>query len=348
VTARSGDLRLAAGAALAVLVAAAFAAGLAVEPLLDSYLVAAVFWLNLALGGLGVALMHSLTGGRWGAWSRPASGLLMRALVPLALAMLPLAVVYGRQLPDDGALLGAAQRAWFAPAWFDVRLALYFAVWIGLAIALRRPSAQRARVGALGAVLYTLTASLFCIDWLASSRPDATGTIVGFVLVGGQLTGAFAFALVIAALRERAPSRAADRRQDLANLLLAAVVFYGYTLVMQLLIIWSPNLPREIEWYLARGDSVGVAAMIGLVACHTLAIVLLCSRRVKRQREALLAVGGLVLAGHLFDTYWWLAPLLRASPARLLDIALIALLGLAFWAAARRPATTRKPAEALR
>ncbi len=336
-TRRGAPLRLAAVTAVAVLAAAALVS--AFEPFADAYLVAAMFWLNFALGGLALAVMHALTGGRWGAWARPAAGLLMRSLAPLALAMLPLALGYQRLLPGRGTELARSQRAWFAAPWFEARLALYFAIWIALALALRRVgAARRARVAALAAVLYTLTASSFCVDWLASSTPGAMGTIVGFVLVGSQLTAGFAFALVLAALRERAaPGPAADRRQDLANLLLAAVVFYGYVLVMQLLIVWSPNLPREIEWYLARGNGVGVAALAGLVACHGVAIVLLCSRRLKRDRAAMLCVGGLVLLGHLFDTYWWLAPLLRASAARLLDLALIALLGLALSVVLRPP-----------
>jgi hypothetical protein len=42
----------------------------------------------------------------------------------------------------------------------------------------------------------------------------------------------------------------------------------------------------------------------------------------------------LVLLGHLCSTYWWLAPLLDASPMRLLDLPLIAALGAGGWAAA--------------
>ncbi len=346
-TARPATLRLAAAAALALLAAAAIAAAGAVEPLLDAYLVAAMFWLNLALGGLGITLMHALSGGRWGAWARPPAELLMRAFLPLAVAMLPLVLVYGRLLPDRGTALGDTQRLYFAAPWFVGRLAIYFAVWIGLAALLRRQrGARRGAWAAAGAVLYTLTASLFCVDWLASSRPDATGTIVGFVLIGGQLAGAFAFALVVAALRKQAPRAAIDRRQDLANLLLAAVIFYAYTLLMQLLIIWSADLPREIEWYLARGNGMSVAALAGLLACHVLAIALLVSRRLKRQRRVLLVVGGLVLAGRLFDTYWWLGPLLGASAARALDLAMIALLGFAVWAAATPRGALRSAAEA--
>ncbi len=313
--------------------------------LADAWLVAAMFWLNLALGGLAVALMHPVTGGRWGAWARPPAALLMRALPPLAVAMLPLLLVYGRLLPERGADLGDTQRLYFAAPWFAARLAVYFAVWIGLAVALRRErGAHRSGWAAAGAVLYTLTASLFCVDWLASSRPDATGTIVGFVLIGGQLAGAFAFALLVTALRKQTPDAATDRRQDLANLLLAAVIFYGYTLVMQLLIVWSADLPSEIEWYLARGNPVGMTALAGLVACHVAAIVLLASRRLKRERRALLTVGALVLAGHLFDTYWWLGPLLHWSVARVLDLAFIAVLGVVLWVAAAPRSASRAAA----
>jgi len=38
-----------------------------VRHLLESYFVGVIFWLNLALGALGVAAIHGLSGGRWGA-----------------------------------------------------------------------------------------------------------------------------------------------------------------------------------------------------------------------------------------------------------------------------------------
>jgi hypothetical protein len=243
--------------------------------------------------------------------------------------------------------LPAAQAHYFAGPWLLTRLALYFAIWIVLGAWLARVrGARRTPVAAAAAVLYVLTATLFAVDWLASSRPASIDTIVGFVLVGGQLTSALAFAILVLALRSPAVPRsaAADRRQDLGNLLLSAAVFYAYVLVMQLLIIWSADLPREADWYVARGGALGVSAAIGLTLTHSVAIGLLCSRRVKRSRAALLATAALVLVGHWFATYWWLAPLLDASPLRLLDFVTIAALGgiCALVAAPRGPARRRR------
>jgi hypothetical protein len=47
---------------------AACGAGAAVNPrqFFVSYLIGYTFWLGLSLGCLGVAMMHHLTGGRWG------------------------------------------------------------------------------------------------------------------------------------------------------------------------------------------------------------------------------------------------------------------------------------------
>ncbi len=301
------------------------------KALLESYLVGAIFWLNLALGGLGVAAIHGLSGGRWGAAALPGVGWLMRSLRVLLVAMLPLAVAYRHVVPAATALkLSPPQAFWFAAPWLLGRLALYFAIWIVLGAWLARArGVRRTASAAVTVILYVLTATLFAVDWLASSRPNSIDTIVGFVLVAGQLTGAVAFAILILALRSaRVPrSAVADRRQDLGNLLLSAVAFYGYVLVMQLLIIWSANLPREIDWYIARGGPVGATAAVGIAATHGVAIGLLCSRRVKRSREALVATAVLVLAGHLFDTYWWLAPLLAATPLRVIDVVTIAALG---------------------
>jgi hypothetical protein len=253
-------------------------------------------------------------------------------LPPLAVAILPHALVFRAVLPL-GADLPEPQRGYFAPPWFAARLVVYFVVWIGAAALLRAPAGVRRPPAAAAIMLYVLTSTLFGVDWLASSRPSSIDTIVGFVLIAGQLAAALAFVVVLAAPRST-QTVATARLQDLGNLLLAAAMFYAYVLVMQLLIIWSANLPDEIEWYLARGGGVGVWAAAGVAACNALAIAVLSSRRVKRERRALVYAATLVLVGHLCDTYWWLAPLLGASASRLLDLPMIAAVGAGCWAAA--------------
>ena len=56
----------------------------------QSYLFAYVFWLGIALGCLGIVMLHNLTGGAWGAVIRRLVESGMRTLPLMALLFLPL------------------------------------------------------------------------------------------------------------------------------------------------------------------------------------------------------------------------------------------------------------------
>ena len=62
------------------------------DQFVHSYLVAYLFWLGLALGGLGMLLIYNLTKGIWGAAARPFAEALAGTLPLLALLFLVIAV----------------------------------------------------------------------------------------------------------------------------------------------------------------------------------------------------------------------------------------------------------------
>jgi len=103
-------------------------------------------------------------------------------------------------------------------------------------------------------------------------------------------------------------------RKDYGNLMLLAVMFWGYFSFSQWVIIWSANLPDEIEFYLHRfsGDWLYVGAFIVLFQFFG-PFVLLLSGKTKKYP---ILVGGIacwLLFMRLIDVGWTIFPSFSGS-----------------------------------
>src|SRR5512145_446840 len=104
----------------------------------QAYLVGYLFWTGIAVGCLGLLMLHHLVGGRWGFAIQRLLEAGVRTLPLMALLSLPILVglqdLYVWARPDAVAadtLLQHKQRYLNGPAYFG-RTAVYFVVWIGL------------------------------------------------------------------------------------------------------------------------------------------------------------------------------------------------------------------------
>jgi len=98
----------------------------------------------------------------------------------------------------------------------------------------------------------------------------------------------------------------------LGNLLLTFVLFWTYISFGQLLIIYSGDLPQEIDWYLHR-IAGGWKWVIGLLALFHffLPFFLLLFRTMKTHVVPLASLAVLVFVMHLVDAYWLVMPALH-------------------------------------
>jgi hypothetical protein len=305
------------------------------KPVLQSYLFVWWFLLGIPLGSMAILMVHNLTGGAWGEFTRPALESAM-SLLPTSLVMsiplwfgLPSLYVWAQ--PDavnESALLQA--KAWYLNSgFFSVRSAICFATWLGLAHMLRRyssarnsdpasPAAQRLRaLSALGLLLYVPTVTVAAVDWIMSLNPQWYSSSFGLLAVLGQGLAAFACAIAAAAwLRQgRHPGMEVPAVfQDLGNLLLMFVMTWTYLAFTQYLITWAENLPDEITWYLPRVETSWRLAALFLVAFHfAIPFLVLLSRQAKRAPRILgtLALG--LLFAHLIDAFWMVIPTFRPN-----------------------------------
>lgn len=303
-----------------------------------AWLAAFWFWLSMPLGALGLLLVWDLTGGSWQPLARvPLSA--MAATAPLfVLLFLPLlagmSALYPWWQPESAAPL---HNHWYLNRdFFCWRAAGYFVIWNGLAAwRLRRARGgahDREWLSGVGVLLLGYCMSFAGIDWILSTEPDWFSSIFGMIVAAGQFVAAIAGALVLILLVQRAgftdePFPVA-RMASLAALLLAVVIFWGYTSFCQWLIVWEENLRREIPWYLERWRGPWRAVVYALAAAH-FAVPFLALLWTPAKRKPLLvgAVCALLLLADIVHVWWLLLPGLRGIGFTWLDPAVMLAMG---------------------
>jgi hypothetical protein len=300
---------------------------------ISAYFWSALFWLGLPLGALLVLFLFGLTGGRWGGAIlielRALSSTLPVVLLLLVPLLFYLPEIYSWAQPgaaDDPAL--QAKLGYLNPRFFIWRFAVYSALWLTLLVPVRRRSrvaAQRTQseetlaaeklsgISGPGAVLSGLALTFFSIDWIMSLEPNWYSTIYGFYYIVSYPLFALLCAVLLFLLFS--PQRAAVDEKlsaDLANLILALLLFWAYVSFSQLLIIWSGDLPEENSWYLHRIGGGWKYLALAVVLLHfAVPLTLLLFRGIKWRRKRLAVVAALLVLMRVADFYWWVVPGMR-------------------------------------
>lgn len=318
------------GLGAAALFACFYFALLAPPRMLQSYLTAFLFWSGIALGSLAILMLQHITGGAWGSVLRRTLESAIRTLPLLAVLFLPIVLgashLYEWAQPEVVAhdQLLQHKQIYLNFPFFTARAVLYFTIWIALAYFLCRWSREQdagnlavqrrlENISRGGLLLFALTMTFASVDWAMSLEPHWFSTIYGILFIGGQVLSAIAFAIAIATVLARQPAVgeviSADRFHDLGKLLLGFVMLWAYFSFSQFLIIWSANLPEETPWYLRRLHGGWQWAAVALIVLHfALPFVLLLSRSLKRSRQWLMGVAGVVLLMRVVDLAWLILP----------------------------------------
>ena len=312
---------------------AAGGAGLAWPALTaQSLLSAASALLALPSGALALLAIGRLTGGGWYAAATPALRA-WSALLPLALAaFVPLLAGLGLLYPwtEPAHTLDAIVQhklAWLNETAFIVRALVLAGLWGLMGWLLRGGTPVSAARAVAALLLWLPVVSLWGIDWLMSLEPAWYSSLFGLLLASQHLVAALAAAILIAS-----PPATGDRQpgHDLGNLLLGGLLLWAYMAFMQLLIVWEADLPHQAGWYLTRLDGAWLSVAVANAMLHfALPFALLLSRQLKRTPRRLRVAAALVLAGHLVDCLWLVAPAFpgRPSGAGALDALVLLTLG---------------------
>jgi len=289
-----------------------------------SYLTAYTLWVGLSLGSMGIVFIQFLTGGNWGLATRRIFEAASATTPLMAVLFVPLLFgipsLYSWALPADVAADPVLQHKalYLNISFFVVRTIFYLAVWIVLALLLRRFSVAadlRAlqKLSIVGAASLGLTVSFAAIDWLMSLDADWYSTMYPPLVAMGFVLFAFAFGIVVIVfLAPRTPLQELVNPRllnDLGSLLLAFLMLWGYMQYFEYLLIWAGNLTDEIPWYLRRIDGNWQQVAISLAAFgFGLPFWFLLFRPLKRNPVTLACIAGWLMLMHLVDVYWLVEP----------------------------------------
>lgn len=313
--------------ALLLIVGAIFS----VEQFFRSYLLGFLFWTAIGVGGLGLALLHQLTGGAWGMVTRRMLEAAARTLPFMALLFIPLVFgmhsiyewTHAEEVANDALLQHKA--GWLNEPFFFLRTGIYFAVWSLFALLLGRWAAQidtmtdpaeerRIRsMSAVGLLFVVITVTFAGFDWVMSLDPHWFSSIFGAIIGVGAILSALALTVVVLALlREREPFASVVSPaifNDLGSLMLAFTMIWAYLNLSQYLIIWSANLPEEVTWYIERSEHGWNLLAIALVVFgFAVPFVLLLAQGVRRDPQRVSRLAVLILVMHFLEWLWLVRP----------------------------------------
>ncbi len=322
-----------------------------------SYLLGYMFWLTLAWGGLFFTMVNHLFGSEWNIVLRRISEATMQSFPILAILFIP--ILFGmhdlfhwthpEEVAKDPIL--AWKQGYLNVPFFIVRAVIYFAAWIILSRVLYRLSLKQDKepderlivkmrqISAPGTVIFALTITFASFDWLMSLDPHWFSTIFGVYLFSGSLLAIIVFSVMVSFwLRKKGVLTNAisvEHYHDLAKMIFAFLVFWGYMQFSQYFLIWYANIPEETVWYYHRWTGNWKIITMTLVFGHfALPFIALSFRAAKRNLTWLTVVAAWVFVMHFIDLYWLVFPYFMPHSFHLswMDITLLlGIGGLFFW-----------------
>jgi hypothetical protein len=251
---------------------------------------------------LGTLSLHGLRLFLQPTWFRPFEKTLfdllkMRWIV--LLFFLPVVFLYPHIFPWASApeTAGTFRAFYLSPASFFGRAALYFGVWFWLS---NRIEKRTTLPGPLLLILTLLTGTFSSFDWLMALDLHWRSSIYGFeILLSGTL---LAYGICLS----RLPVKLEEKVMvDLNNFQLALIALWSYLNIMQLVTVWTANLPEEAEYYLRRLHSPEKEIAIYLALFQTmLPIVLLFFRPLKRSLQFTRGLASVNLFSQTLYLFW--------------------------------------------
>lgn len=302
------------------------------EQALHSYLVAYVFIVTIALGGLFFAMLQHLVGAVWSVVVRRIAEIIASALPVLALLFVPIAMGVKTLFPWAGHAAHehavVAKAAYLNLPFFFTRAAFYFVTWVGLSLIFYNRSVAQDKsrdpftlltlrhVSAPAMFLFGITLTFAGFDWLMSLNAEWFSTIFGVYVFAGTVTSSLsAFILTGILLRRQGVLTEAftiEHYHDLGKLLFGFIVFWTYIGFSQYFLIWYGNLPEETHWFLHRWEGGWKAYSVALVFIHfAIPFFGILSRNAKRSLTILGVVAPWMIAAHYIDLYWVVMPQLH-------------------------------------
>jgi hypothetical protein len=316
---------------------------------LRAWLLGLMITFGFAVGGLALLMVQYCSGGKWGLLLRRPLEAMSRTLWMVFLfwvviagaqgklymwanhALVDKAVNLGQLAPDQVEAIDHAIRfkaPMLNPTMFVAVSCMCFVIWTLYSWRLNKMALQRdadtlqstpywikkfENFAGPGIVVYAVTMSAAAIYWVMSLDVTWFSSIYGLLFLVGQGYSVLALGIITAISLSRAEPFKTILRQteqhDLGKLAFAFVMLNIYLAFGQFLIIWSGNLPEEINWYLDRiRGHWGIIITLDFIFHWVIPFALLLSRDIKRNKKRLVRVCQWMIFARCFDMFWLIEP----------------------------------------
>jgi hypothetical protein len=346
------------------------------DHLLRAWLLGLMVTFGFSVGGLALLMVQYCSGGKWGLLLRRPLEAMSRTL-PLVFVYWVVVAIFMKKLYLWAAVTdvnAALKSGWinefqahciefkrpmlnpFAFIWVSV---LCFAIW-GFytwrlnSLSLKRDTESPAttpywikkfeNISGPGIVVYSVTMTAAAIYWVMSLDPTWYSSVYGLLFLVGQGYAVLALSIIIALSLSKAEPFHTILRQteqhDMGKLTFAFVMLNIYLAFGQFLIIWSGNLPDEINWYLDRiRGNWGIIITLDFIFHWLIPFTLLLSRDLKRNKKRLIRVCQWMVFARAFDMFWLIEPNFKDAARNLhfswgiFEYAAVPVAMVAFWVA---------------
>jgi len=322
---------------------------LAWEHVLRAWLLGLMITWGLCVGGLALLMVQYCSGGKWGLLLRRPLEAMSRTLwliaaywVVIAVGMNKLYMWANHDLVNRAVSLGQIsssqleaikhailfKQPMLNPTAFLLVSVLCFAIWGFYMWRLTTLSQKRdadspestpywikkfENISGPGIVVYALTMTAAAIYWVMSLDVTWFSSIYGLLFLVGQGYSVLALSIITAiSLSKTEPFKTILRQteqHDLGKLAFAFVMLNIYLAFGQFLIIWSGNLPEEINWYLDRiRGNWGIIITLDFIFHWVIPFAMLLSRDLKRNKKRLIRVCQWMIFARIFDMWWLIEP----------------------------------------
>jgi hypothetical protein len=347
-----------------------------IDHVLRAWLLGMTLTFGFSVGGLALLMVQYCSGGKWGLLLRRPLEAMSRTL-PLVFAYWLVVALSLKELylwaavTDVSAALKSGwinevqahciefKRPMLNPAAFVWVSLLCFAIWAfytwrltSLGLKRDTESAETTpywikkleNISGPGILVYSITMSAAAIYWIMSLDPTWYSSVYGLLFLVEQGYQVLALAIIVSLALSRAEPYHTLLRQteqhDLGKFTFAFVMLNIYLAFGQFLIIWSGNLPDEINWYLDRiRGGWGVIITLDFIFHWLVPFTLLLSRDLKRNKKRLTRVCQFMIFAVAVNLFWLIEPNFKDAARNLhfswgiLEYAAVPVAMMAFWVA---------------
>lgn len=337
----------------------------------NSYLVALMFFMSIALGALFFVILQHLVRAQWSVTVRRVAELLTYSFPVLGVLMLG-GIVAPMLLGNDALYPWSksnlphglhSKQGYLNETFFALRVVIYFTYLIlvsryfaGRSIAQDESGdeaiSERLRVVSAPAIIgFAFVVAFIGFDLLMSLDPFWFSTMFGVYFFAGCAMSIMAVLSVLPQLLQRwgkiKTAVNVEHYHDTGKLMFAFVFFWSYVAFSQFMLIWYANMPEETTWYQHRMfTSWKYVSILLLVGHFAFPFLCLLSRWTKRKLHYLTFFSIWMLAMQYVDLYWLVLPEAHKSGINfgalglLMDVAALIGIGGLFIAAVAHKATT--------